>query len=82
MWQIVGYNVRNVKCKDDVFRKFYDVFLQREATAPAQGIETQRGDYREDKFAYVPQIGDKVFVAFGYFQGRQFISDLLVVEKA
>jgi len=82
MWEIVGYNVRNVKCKDDVFRKFYDVFLQREATAPAQGIETQRGDYREDKFAYVPQIGDKVFVSFGNFQGRQFISDLQVVEKA
>lgn len=82
MWEIVGFNIRNVRCKDDVFRKFYDVFLQRVAQAPAQGIETQRGDYREDKFTYVPQIGDKVFVAFGNYQGRQFISDLQLVEKA
>lgn len=79
MWEVVGFGVRDVVCKDNVTRKFYDVFLQREATGNAQGIETQRGDYREDKFAYVPRIGDKLFVAFGNFQGRQYISDLQVV---
>lgn len=81
MWEVVGFGVRTVQCKDGVTRRFYDVFLQREAQAPAQGIETQRGDYREDKFAYAPQIGDKLFVAFGNFQGRQYISDLQVVSR-
>ena len=80
MWEVVGFGIREVKCKDGVNRKFYDVFLQREATGNAQGIETQRGDYREDKFAYVPAIGDKLFVAFGNFQGRQYISDLQLVK--
>lgn len=80
MWEVVGFGFRQVKCKDDVVRKFIDVFLQREAQGDYQGIETQRGDYREDKFAYVPKIGDKVFVAFGNFQGRQYISDIQVAQ--
>ena len=81
MWEVVGFNVRDVKCKDGVNRKFHEVFLQRPGTSGVKGIETQRGDYREDKFAYIPQIGDKLFVAFGNFQGRQFISDLQVVKR-
>lgn len=79
MWEVVGFGVRDVLCKDGVTRKFYDVFLQRDATGNAQGIETQRGDYRADKFTYVPRIGDKLFVAFANFQGRQYISDVQVV---
>lgn len=77
MWEVVGYNVRTAVCKDGITRKFYDIYLQREATAPAQGIECAAGDYREDRFAYVPKIGDRVFAAFARSaQGRVFLADL------
>lgn len=83
MWEVVGYNVRQAVCKDNVTRKFYDIYLQREAAAPAQGFEVAAGDYREDRYHYVPKIGDKVFAAFARSaQGRVFLADLQVVPNA
>ena len=83
MWEVVGFNVRTVLCKDNVNRRYYDLYLQREAQAPAQGFEVVAVDYREDKYQYVPQLGDKVFAAVARSaQGRVFLADLQFVSHA
>ena len=81
MWEVVGFNVRTAVCKDGITRKFYDIYVQREASGTAQGLVVAAGDYREDRFAYVPKIGDRIFVAFARSaNGRVFIADLQQVS--
>lgn len=75
MWEVVGFRFRVTKNGE---YRYVDLYLQREATAPAKGIEVKAVDYREDKIAYVPQIGDRVVPSMGSYQGRQFLSDLVV----
>lgn len=83
MWEVVGYNVRSAVCKDGITRKFYDIYLQREAQAPAQGLEVAAADYREDRYPYVPKLGDKLFVGFARSaQGRVFIAELQHMPNA
>lgn len=83
MWEVVGYNVRLVKCKDGIERRYYDIYLQREAQKPAEGFETAAADFREDRYPYVPQLGDKIFAAFGRSaEGRVYLAELQFVSHA
>lgn len=75
MWKVVGYGVRDVEKG-----RYYDLFLQREAQAPAQGVEVLRGDYSAKKISYIPTIGDIVVVSFDSYNGRRYISEVYKVK--
>lgn len=75
MWEVVGFRYRATQNGEN---RYVDLFLQREAKAPAKGIECKAVDYREDKIAYVPVIGDRVAISMSSYNGRQFLSDLEV----
>ena len=75
MWKVVGFNVRDGKNG-----RYYDLFLQREATAPAQGIEVLKVDYSANRVSYIPVIGDWVVVSLDSFNGRKYASDVIKVK--
>ena len=82
MWEVVGYASRDVQGKDGQTRKYFDLYLEREASAPAQGLQVIACDYAADRFTYRPKIGDRVFAAFGRSKtGRLYLSDLQVVPN-
>lgn len=76
MWKVVGFKVRVSKQGS----RYCDLYLQREATAPGQGIEVFTGDYAMERFTYEPVIGDWVMISIGVYQGRRFISDIVKVN--
>lgn len=76
MWKVVGFKVRTTNQGS----KYCDLYLQREASAPGQGIEVFAGDYAMERFSYEPTIGDWVMISTGSYQGRRFISDIVKVN--
>ena len=82
MWEVVGFRLRNVQFKDGQICKYFDLYLEREASEPAQGLQVIACDYAADRFTYRPKIGDRVFAAFGRSKtGRLYLSDLQVVPN-
>lgn len=74
MWKVVGFNVR------DRNGRYYDLYLQREATAPAQGIEVMKVNFSASKISYVPVIGDWVLVSLDSFNGRRYATEIVEVK--
>lgn len=75
MWKVVGF-----KARDGKNGRYYDLYLEREATHPAQGKEVMSGDYAAARVSYVPVIGDWVVVSMDSFNGRRYIADVIKVK--
>ena len=74
MWKVVGF-----KCRDSEKGRFYDVFLQRECSAPGVGLECMRGDFSARRCSYVPELNDIVAVSMDSYNGRRYISEIYKV---
>lgn len=75
MWKVVGFKVR-----DGQKGRYYDLYLQREAQAPGQGLECMAIDFAANKISYVPCINDIVVVSLDSYNGRKYASEVYKVK--